>query len=108
MKQKPRTNYDRIYDVVERIPKGRVATYGQVASLAGVYGQARLVGYALAALPEERDAPWHRVINSRGQVSGRAEPGSEHLQRLLLESEGIMFDDNGRISLDEHLWSPGD
>ncbi len=102
----PESNYDRIYRVVERIPKGRVATYGQVASLAGLYGQARLVGYALAATPDDLDLPWHRVINSRGQVSRRADPGSDQLQRILLESEGVTFDSRGRVPLDEFLWSP--
>jgi methylated-DNA-protein-cysteine methyltransferase-like protein len=103
---KPESNYERIYRVVERIPKGRVATYGQVASLAGLYGQARLVGYALAATPDDLDLPWHRVINSRGQVSIRVDPGSDHLQRILLESEGVRFDSRGRVPLDEFLWRP--
>lgn len=106
MVNKPESNYDRIYQVVERIPKGRVATYGQVASLAGLYGQARLVGYALAATPDDLELPWHRVINSKGQVSLRADPDSDHLQRVLLESEGVRFDSRGRVPLDEFLWRP--
>ena len=92
--------------VVRRIPRGRVATYGQVAELAGLRGHARQVGYALHVLTEERQVPWHRVINSRGQVSMRADPGSDHLQRILLESEGVRFDSRGRVPLDEFLWRP--
>jgi methylated-DNA-protein-cysteine methyltransferase-like protein len=99
------TNYDRIYRVVKRIPRGRVATYGQVASLAGLYGQARLVGYALAALPDGT-IPWQRVINSRGEVSKRSDTGSDILQRVLLESEGVVFDARGRVPLDRFQWKP--
>jgi methylated-DNA-protein-cysteine methyltransferase-like protein len=101
-----KSNYDRIYHVVKRIPPGYVATYGQVASLAGLYGQARLVGYAMAALPEGSDVPWHRVINARGRISRRSEPHAEKLQRLLLESEGVCFDETGRALLTRHLWNP--
>ena len=65
-------SHARIHAVVRRIPRGRVATYGQVAELAGLPGQARLVGYAMAALPAESAIPWHRVINAAGRVSPRA------------------------------------
>ena len=68
-----------------------MATYGQVAALAGFPGQARLVGYALAALPSTASAPWHRVVNARGRISRRATPGYEAMQRTLLEAEGIAF-----------------
>lgn len=90
-----------------RIPRGRVATYGQVARLANLPGQARLVGYALAALPDGSRVPWHRVINARGQISGRS-GGSEWsmLQRLRLERERIVFDANGTISLARYRWRP--
>jgi methylated-DNA-protein-cysteine methyltransferase-like protein len=108
MERKETTKYDRIYRMVKSIPKGRVATYGQISSLAGLYGQARLVGYALAALPDGSSVPWHRVINSKGLVSKRGEPHSENLQRLMLESEGVLFDDLGKVSLDLFLWKPED
>ena len=89
----------RIYTVVRRIPRGRVATYGQVAALAGLPGHARQVGYALHALPDGTRLPWHRVINARGEVSLRRTPGSELSQRMLLEREGIRFDSRGRVDL---------
>lgn len=98
--------YARIYAVVERIPCGRVATYGQVAALAGFPGQARQVGYALHSLPEGSDVPWQRVINARGEVSPRSEGGWEHYQRHLLEEEGILFEDSGRVDLGTYRWEP--
>ena len=91
---------------MRRIPRGRVATYGQVAALAGLPGHARQVGYALHALPEGSRVPWQRVVNARGEISPRATPGWEGLQRCLLEAEGIAFDTAGRLDLDRHLWDP--
>src|ERR687883_1032478 len=99
-------NYARIYDVVRRIPRGRVATYGQIASLAGLEGRARQVGYALHALPASTTVPWHRVINARGEVSARAERGSELTQRFLLQREGVRFDARGRVALARFGWRP--
>jgi methylated-DNA-protein-cysteine methyltransferase-like protein len=99
------SSYARIYAVVRRVPKGRVATYGQIAELAGLPRQARQVGYALAALGDAR-VPWHRVINARGEISLRARSGPEQLQRLLLEREGVAFDAKGRVALARHLWRP--
>ena len=99
-------NYRKIYAVVRRIPRGRVATYGQIAALAGLSGHARQVGYALHALPEAENVPWHRVVNAKGTVSPRAEPGWDGVQRQLLEREGIAFDDTGRIALASLQWQP--
>ena len=96
----------RIYDVVRRIPKGSVATYGQVATLAGLRGHARQVGYAMAALPNDSDVPWHRVINAKGCCSPRATLGGDERQRRLLERERIRFDDSGRVSLAKYRWRP--
>ena len=98
------SSYDRIYAVVRKIPRGRVATYGQVATAAGLRGHARQVGYALNALPSTRSVPWHRVINAKGEISQRSVPGSEKVQRALLEREGVVFDDRGRISLHRYRW----
>ena len=100
--------YDAVYAVVRAIPAGRVATYGQVARLAGRPRGARQVGYALAAL-ETRDprpdrVPWHRVVNACGGISMRARPGAEEVQRLLLEAEGVVFDGAGRVSLERFAW----
>ncbi|MBW2493724.1 MAG: MGMT family protein [Deltaproteobacteria bacterium] len=98
-------NYDRIYAVVRRIPRGHVATYGQIADLAGLDGRARQVGYAMRTLTIE-GVPWHRVVNARGQISARAEPGSDLIQRQLLESEGVVFDAADRLKLEDYRWRP--
>lgn len=97
--------YARIYAVVKRIPRGRVATYGQVATLAGLDGHARQVGYALHALPDRIDVPWHRVINARGEISPRSAGDSHELQRMLLEAEGVEFDLAGRVAPGRYRWS---
>ena len=98
------TAYSHIYAIVRRIPRGRVATYGQIAELAGLPGHARQVGYALHALPAGTALPWHRVLNARGALSLRREPGGELTQRLLLEREGVRFDTRGRVNLAQVRW----
>ncbi len=100
------STYARIYTVVRRIPAGRVATYGQVAALAGLGGHARQVGYAMSALPDDGHVPWHRVINARGEISPRWESGADLEQRSLLETEGVQFNAGGRISLARYRWRP--
>lgn len=100
------SSYQRIYAVVRRIPEGRVATYGQVAELAGLAGHARQVGYALHALRDGARVPWHRVINAKGEISQRSEPGCEPLQRVMLEDEGVVFDLRGRVDLKRFAWRP--
>jgi methylated-DNA-protein-cysteine methyltransferase-like protein len=103
------STYQRIYRVVRRIPRGRVATYGQIAELAGMAGHARQVGYALHALDEGtadgKVVPWHRVINAQGRISLRAEWAGE-IQRQLLEREGVVFDARERIDLARFRWKP--
>jgi methylated-DNA-protein-cysteine methyltransferase-like protein len=94
----------RVYAAVQRIPCGRVATYGQIAKLAGLGELARQVGYALYALPDCTAVPWHRVVNARGEISRRSAPGAEPEQRLRLELEGVIFDARGRISLARYQW----
>jgi methylated-DNA-protein-cysteine methyltransferase-like protein len=96
--------YELIWSVVRRIPRGRVATYGQIAELAGLEGHARQVGYALHNLPETNDVPWHRVINARGEISPRSAGDSHELQRMLLESEGVTIDLRGRVDLKQFRW----
>lgn len=98
--------YQRIYDVVRRIPRGRVATYGDVARWAGLPGHARQVGYALHALPAGNGVPWHRVVNARGTISLRRRPGDDVTQRVLLEREGVRFDQRGRLDLTGLRWRP--
>jgi len=99
-------HYETIYTVVKQIPYGYVATYGQIARLAGLPGHARQVGYALHATPEGQEIPWHRVINAKGEISKRAKPVHEDIQQELLEEEGIEFDEQGRISLPLYQWQP--
>jgi methylated-DNA-protein-cysteine methyltransferase related protein len=97
--------YLAIYAVVGRIPEGSVATYGQVASLAGLPGRARLVGYALSALAGRSSIPWHRVVNAQGRISSRSYGSdADREQRLRLEQEGVSFDAGGRIPLERFLW----
>jgi methylated-DNA-protein-cysteine methyltransferase related protein len=92
---------------VARIPRGRVATYGQVARLASLPGRARQVGYALAALDERSRIPWHRVVNAQGRISLRSDEGPEGIvQRLRLEREKVVFDAEGRIRLERFRWHP--
>ncbi|MGE5727051.1 MAG: MGMT family protein [Gemmatimonas sp.] len=96
-----------MYSEVRRVPRGKVATYGQIASLAGLEGQARQVGYAMAAVPASSAIPWHRVINAQGRVSMRSEgPGGTIIQRQLLEREGVVFDEGGRVALSRFGWKP--
>lgn len=105
----PHELHQQIYDVVKKIPRGRVATYGQVALLAGLPGHARLAGYALFNLPDALHSklPWHRVINAQGRISySESRHGHDYLQRELLEKEGVSFDDRGRVSFAEHGWKP--
>jgi methylated-DNA-protein-cysteine methyltransferase-like protein len=102
------TSYERIWSVVRKIPAGRVATYGQVARIAGLGGAARLVGYALHALPEKgHKVPWQRVINAQGRISQRGFAGAEQIQRRLLEREGVRFDARERVDLGRFGWSGG-
>lgn len=97
----------RVYAVVRRIPRGRVASYGQVAAWAGLGRGARQVGYALHALPQGSDVPWHRVVNAQGRVSPRSTHGPALEQRIRLELEGVRFDAGGRIAMDRFRWTEG-
>ncbi len=100
-------SYDRIYAIVQQIPYGQVATYGQVAALAGFDRGARLAGYALFRVAPEMDVPWHRVINAKGEVSTSPfRLGSDDLQRSLLEEEGVVFDGRDRVNLTKYRWAP--
>ena len=94
-----------IYAVIRRIPKGWVATYGQVAAMAGLPRRARLVGTVLQQLDPAARIPWHRVVNAKGEVSYSASRnGGDALQRHLLEKEGVEFDDKGRFNLERFRW----
>lgn len=109
-KTRTHATYLGIYEVVRKIPRGKVATYGQIAALAGMPRHARQAGYALAATPESVKIPWHRVINAQGRISLRLrhwDSGSDDLQRILLEAEGVGFDSNGKVNLKLFQWQPG-
>lgn len=100
-------SYARIYAVVRRIPRGRVATYGQVATLAGMHGSARLVGYALHASQDHHGLPWHRVLAAGGRISlGKLDPEAALTQRTRLELEGVPFGPRG-VDLRAAQWEPG-
>ena len=100
------TTFEKIYEVVKRIPKGKVATYGLVAALAGNPRWARVVGYALHVNPEPGKIPCHRVVNRQGMVSSAFAFGGENMQRLLLSEEGIEFRPDGSIDLGKFIWRP--
>jgi methylated-DNA-protein-cysteine methyltransferase-like protein len=97
--------YERIYAVVRQIPSGQVATYGQVGAIVGGC-TARMVGYAMAALPYHTDVPWQRVINRQGKISPRSAGDGTLRQRQLLEAEGVEFDQLERVDFAQVGW-PG-
>jgi methylated-DNA-protein-cysteine methyltransferase-like protein len=99
--------HESIRGIVRLIPSGRVATYGQIAAIEGRCTP-RMVGYAMSSIPEGSDVPWHRVINSRGKISLPAGSDGHALQRAMLESEGVAFDEAGRVDLGRFGWrGPG-
>jgi len=97
--------YDSVYRLVRAIPKGRVMTYGQIATILGAPRAARAVGYALRA-SRHKDVPWQRVINHRGGISGRGDIERPVLQRTLLEKEGVRFNAEDRCDLKTYRWEP--
>ena len=99
--------YGRILEVVRQIPQGKVATYGQVALIAGGCTP-RMVGYCLASLDHGSDVPWQRVINYKGGISPRSTGHGSEMQRLLLEDEGVEFDEQGRVSFRRFGWMEED
>lgn len=96
--------FERIYDVVCTIPKGKVATYGQVAALAGNPRWARVVGYALHANPKPGVIPCHRVVNRNGETAASFAFGGGDVQRALLEAEGVRFLSDGRVDMTQFQW----
>lgn len=98
--------YPKIYEVVKLIPYGKVATYGQVADLAGLIGKPRVVGYALFRVTANTEIPWHRVVNAKGEISRSSlRDGNDDLQQLLLQEEGIVFQ-KSKIDLKKYRWKP--
>lgn len=109
MTRKPvSTTHARIYAAIRRIPRGRVATYGQIAQLAGMPGQARLVGYALFASTAGGALPWHRVLGAGGRLTiAGLDPDAALTQRLRLEREGVRFTPHGRVDMAKSQWKRG-
>ena len=97
--------FQRVYEIVARIPRGQVATYGQIAAALDDPRQARTVGWALHSIPEWLDIPWHRVVNSSGGISTRHTSGGLNTQRKLLEDEGVVFSEDGRLDLERYRWA---
>lgn len=97
--------FERIYEVVRQIPYGNVATYGQIAQLAGNRRLARVVGYALHVNPDPDNIPCYRVVNRFGEVSDAFAFGGGNRQTELLKSEGIEFDADGRVDLNRYQWN---
>jgi methylated-DNA-protein-cysteine methyltransferase-like protein len=98
--------FARVYRIAEQIPRGKVATYGQVAALAGNPRAARQVGEAMRRTPAYLDIPCHRVVNQAGALSPAYAFGGADRQRRLLEDEGVWFKDDGCIDMDSCLWQP--
>jgi len=94
--------FARIYEVVKQVPRGKVASYGQIAQIVGAGCDARMVGYAMAGTPEGSDIPWQRIVNREGKISLPGQGGV--IQRMRLEAEGIVFDKRGRIDMKRFGW----
>lgn len=100
--------FEKIYAQVKRIPRGRVATYGQIALYAGNPRWARVVGYALHANPDPEQIPCFRVVNREGRVSRAFAFGGENMQIMLLRADGVEVSDDGYVELDKYLWDRAD
>lgn len=97
--------FEKIYEVVKSIPKGKVASYGLVALLAGNPRWSRVVGYALHVNPKPGEIPCHRVVTRNGEVSKAFAFGGENMQRILLSEEGIEFLEDGKVDMNRFLWN---
>ena len=97
--------FSKIYEVVKKIPYGKVATYGQIARLCGNPRLSRVVGYALHVNPDPESIPRFRVVNRFGRTSSAFAFGGSDIQRALLESEGVEFDEGGNVILEKYLWN---
>lgn len=95
----------RLWQVIQEVPAGKVASYGQIAELAGLAGAARLVGNTLKKLPKGTQLPWHRIINAQGKISFPSDSAAYREQKQRLETEGVIFD-NERITLSKYRWQP--
>lgn len=106
--QKKVSFFEKVYILVRMIPRGRVASYGQIAAYLGHPRAARTVGWALHGIPEGSDVPWQRVINAKGRITISNVEYSATLQRQLLEEEGIIFGDDERVDMGAYRWEGPD
>lgn len=97
--------FEKIENIVRKIPRGKVAYYGMIAKLAGMKRGARVVGYAMAACRDE-DVPCHRVVDKSGGTKTAFDVFERGVQRALLEEEGVTFTENGKVDMRKHLWTP--
>jgi methylated-DNA-protein-cysteine methyltransferase-like protein len=97
------TLFERIYDLVKAVPPGEVATYGQIAFVVGA-PTPRVVGFAMAGLPDGSEVPWHRVINAAGRLSPRKDGVESVEQRRRLTEEGVLFERTGRVDFERYAW----
>lgn len=98
--------YRRVYTKTQRIPRGKVTTYGAIARSLGALRASRAVGYALMHTPMDENIPWQRVINAKGMISIGGNAARPMLQRKILEREGIRFGRNGAVDMKQYLWEP--
>lgn len=99
--------FERVYDIVRRIPEGNVTTYGAIAACLGARSSARMIGYALNAVAGEMSIPCHRVVNRNGELTGRLHFATPTFMREMLESEGISFRED-KIIMEQHFWDPAE
>ena len=100
-----KNTFEKIYEQVKKIPKGKVSTYGIIAKMAGSPRWSRVVGYALHVNPDPVNIPCHRVVNRFGKTSAAFAFGGEDMQRRLLEDEGVTFTSEGKVDLEKYLWT---
>ena len=102
--QQKKDFFNKVYDIAKKIPYGKVTTYGHIAEAVGIKSSARTVGWAMNGCG--RDIPAHRVVNRVGALTGKFHFGDPNLMEDLLRSEGVEFDNKGRVKLEKHLWIP--
>jgi len=103
--KQPPSFYEKVYEIVRKIPKGKVTTYGAIAETIGMKSSSRLVGQALRSMPPEHDIPAQRVINRSGLLTGAHQFGGYERMRWLLEREGVTFNGDG-VDMENHFWMP--
>lgn len=100
--------FKKVYNIVREIPEGRVTSYGEIAKYLGSIKSARVVGWAMNAAHKDKSIPAHRVVNSKGLLTGKHHFSGSNLMQNLLESEGIVIKNNQIINFKKHFWSPFD